>query len=138
MVFVFGYSFQLLAFMLFGSLAIIVASTMMNNNPKNARTLGLAVLVLGAILEILNLRFLFLLNLPAIFRGSLPAINGLIAASGGLLSVIGGALALSWNPHRQRAVQHTKNENYSAKLLRYFIIDCTLPTLPSASRTLIP
>ena len=102
----FGRNFLLsVAFMLFAGLAIVGIGFLLNNNSKNARVLGLAALILGAILLLLNFRSVFSLNIPTMFVGSLTVvINGFIAVSGEVMSMIGGAFALSSNPQRQPSI----------------------------------
>ncbi len=103
-IFIFGPSLILLYFMLFASIAIVGIGFMLNQNPKNARILGLVTLIFGFILLIINWRSVSFMATPAFFGGSLTAILGLMAVAGGVLSIIGGALTIYWTPQFQPPV----------------------------------
>jgi hypothetical protein len=75
----FGIGFLLYAFLIFG-IIIIVGALMMNSNPKSAHTWGIVVIILGVL-----------------------SLIGITTTLGGILSIVGGALALSWNPSRATA-----------------------------------
>jgi hypothetical protein len=77
----FGIGFLLYAFLVFG-IIIIVGALMMNSNPKSAHTWGIVVIILGVL-----------------------SLIGITTTLGGILSIVGGALALSWNPSRAANVQ---------------------------------
>ena len=70
--------FLLYAFLVFG-IIIIVGALMMNSNPKSAHTWGIVVIILGVL-----------------------SLIGITTTLGGILSIVGGALALSWNPSTYR------------------------------------
>ncbi len=72
-----GIGFLLYVFLVFG-IIILLGAVMMNSNPRLAKTWGIVILVLGVC--------------------SLP---GVTTTLGGLLSIVGGALALSWKPERE-------------------------------------
>jgi hypothetical protein len=76
----FGLGFLLYAFLAFG-IVILIGAVMINSNPRSAHTWGIVILVLG------------------IF-----SLVGVTTALGGLLAIVGGALALSWNPMREPSV----------------------------------
>ncbi len=73
--------FLLYAFLIFG-IIIIVGALMMNSNPKSAHTWGIIVIILGVL-----------------------SLIGITTTLGGILSIVGGALALTWNPSRTANVQ---------------------------------
>jgi hypothetical protein len=77
--FTFGSGFILYIFVIFGAL-IIVGANKINNNPQARHTWAIITIVLGAI-----------------------SLFGVITALGGLLAIIGGALALAWQPSPQPA-----------------------------------
>ena len=67
-----GLGFLLYLFVVFG-IVIIAGSLMINSNPSSARTWGGIIIVLGVI-----------------------SLIGVTTTFGGILSIVGGALALSW------------------------------------------
>lgn len=69
-----GFGFLLWAFLIFG-IVIIIGTVSMNSNPNSTHTWGIVILVLGVI-----------------------SLFGVVTALGGLLAIIGGAMALSWKP----------------------------------------
>jgi hypothetical protein len=73
----FGLGFLLYAFLVFG-IVILIGAVMMNSHPRSAHTWGIVILLLG------------------IF-----SLVGITTTLGGLLAIVGGALALSWNPTRE-------------------------------------
>lgn len=74
--------FLLYAFLIFG-IIIILGALMMNSNPKSAHTWGIIILILGIL-----------------------SLFGITTTIGGILSLVAGALALSWNPRRISAAQN--------------------------------
>jgi hypothetical protein len=75
--FFFGLGFLLYAFLVFG-IIILIGAVMMNSHPRSTHTWGIVILLLG------------------IF-----SLVGITTTLGGLLAIVGGALALSWNPTRE-------------------------------------
>jgi hypothetical protein len=73
----FGLGFLLYAFLAFG-IVILVGAVMINSNPRSAHTWGIVILLLG------------------IF-----SLVGVTTTLGGVLAIVGGALALSWKPTRE-------------------------------------
>jgi hypothetical protein len=69
-----GVGYLLYAFLAFG-IIILIGAIMMNSNPKLTKTWGIVIIILGVC--------------------SLP---GVTTTLGGLLAIIGGALAVSWKP----------------------------------------
>jgi hypothetical protein len=75
----FGLGFLLYAFLAFG-IVILIGAMMLNSNPRSAHTWGIVILLLGVF-----------------------SLVGVTTALGGLLAIVGGALALSWNPMREHS-----------------------------------
>ena len=69
-----GFGFLLYAFLVFG-IIILIGALMINSNPRSAHTWGIILIILG------------------IF-----SLVGITTTLGGILSIIGGALAVSWKP----------------------------------------
>ena len=69
-----GFGFLLYMFLIFG-IVIIAGAAMINNNPLSAHTWGTIIVVLGVL-----------------------SLFGVTTTFGGILAIVGGALALSWNP----------------------------------------
>jgi len=65
----------------FFGIAIIIGALMIDSYPSYARVWGVAILIQGII-----------------------SLIGIVTAFGGLLSIIGGALAMAWNPSRRNAL----------------------------------
>jgi hypothetical protein len=72
-----GLGFLLYAFLAFG-IVILVGAVMINSNPRSVHTWGIVILLLG------------------IF-----SLVGITTTFGGILAIVGGALALSWKPTRE-------------------------------------
>ncbi len=77
-----GIGFLLYAFLIFGIL-IIVGALMMNSNPRSTHTWGIIIILLGVF-----------------------SLVGITTTLGGILAIVGGALALSWNPTYESNVQY--------------------------------
>ena len=77
--FFFGLGFLLYAFLFFG-IIILIGAAMMYMNPRSTRMWGIVILLLG-----------------------LFSLVGVTTTLGGVLAIIGGALALAWNPTRTAA-----------------------------------
>ena len=69
-----GFGFLLYAFLTFG-IVIIVGAVLMNSTPESAKSWGIVILILGVL---------------SLFGGT--------TTLGGILAIIGGAMALSWKP----------------------------------------
>jgi hypothetical protein len=84
MIFIFGANFLLLPTIFICSLAVIGCSMILNNNAKKARVLGVVMIASGVVVCLLILRLITPI--------------GIVAGFGGILAIVGGAVALTCKP----------------------------------------